>query len=323
MAGALLEVNNLKTHLFLKRGVVKAVDGVSFRVFPGQSLGIVGESGSGKSMTVSSVMRLLPPAGQIVEGRILFNGQDLLEKSEREMCDIRGKEIAMIMQDPMNSLNPGYTVGNQLGEAIRLHTDIRSRRQVKARSVAALEEVCIPAPETRLRAFPHELSGGMRQRVVGAIGISCEPKFLIADEPTTALDVTIQAQYLKLLRDIQGRTGIGMIFITHDLGIVAKMCDHVCVMYLGKIVEQGPVSDIWRHPRHKYTQALLKSIPSVDHKAERLYAIEGTVPSAIHPPEGCRFCTRCEFADERCFHAEPPATDLGGGHICNCWKIEG
>lgn len=323
MSEALLEVKDLKTYLFLRRGVVKAVDGISFSVYPGQSIGIVGESGSGKSMAVSSILRLLPqPAGRTVEGSILFKGEDLLKKDSKSMCKIRGKEISVIMQDPMNSLNPVYTIGNQLKETIRFHTECRARAKLQERAASALRSVMIPAPETRLAAYPHELSGGMRQRVVGSIALCCEPSLLIADEPTTALDVTIQAQYLELLKKIQSEMGVAMIFITHDLGIVARMCEYVCVMYLGKMVEKAPAIELWRNPRHKYTIALLKSIPSVNKKADRLYAIEGTVPSSLNIPKGCRFCTRCKFADDRCKAEEPPEMEIGDNHFVSCWKAK-
>ena len=254
-----LEVDGLKTYFQTRWGTVKAVDGVSFDLRRGETLGIVGESGSGKSVTMLSLMRLVPsPPGHIVSGRILLEGEDLLQLTEKEMSSFRGKKIGLIIQDPMTSLNPVFTIGNQVEEAIKIHQDI-PKRSIRQQALDMLRRVNIPAAETRMRAYPHQMSGGMRQRVVGAIGISCEPTVLIADEPTTSLDVTIQAQYLKLLKDIQLDSNISLIFITHDFGIVAKMCDRVAVMYAGKIVEMGDVRDIFNNPSHPYTEALLAS----------------------------------------------------------------
>ena len=269
----ILKVENLRTYFRTRWGTVKAVDGVNFELRRGETLGIVGESCSGKSVTMLSLMRLIPiPPGRIVEGSITLDGEDLLQLSESEMSKVRGGKIALIIQDPMTSLNPVFSIGNQVTEAIRIHQDI-PRRTVMEKALEVLRKVNIPAAESRIRDYPHQLSGGMRQRVVGAIGISCQPLVLIADEPTTSLDVTIQAQYLKLLRDLQTEFNMAMIFITHDFGIVAKMCDRVAVMYAGKIVEMGSVRDIFNKPSHPYTEALLASVPKMEEDVDRLYAI--------------------------------------------------
>jgi oligopeptide/dipeptide ABC transporter ATP-binding protein len=321
MSSSLLEVKDLKTYFYLHRGVVKAVDGVSFSLDKGQSIGLVGESGCGKTMTAMSIMRLEPkPAARIAGGGIIFEGEDLVQKTEAGMRKIRGKEIAIIMQDPMTSLNPVYTVGNQIGEAVRLHTSCHGRQAVRNRVIQALEAVRIPEAATRIDDFPHQMSGGMRQRVAGAMAISCQPSLLIADEPTTSLDVTTQAQYLRLLKQIQEETGVAMIFITHDLGIVVRMCDYVCVMYLGKIIEKAGMRDLWRDPRHPYTLALMKSVPRIETKTERLYAIEGMVPSLLDLPTGCSFNPRCERATELCRQAYPPEEEISEGHFVSCWK---
>jgi oligopeptide/dipeptide ABC transporter ATP-binding protein len=317
----LLQVQDLKTHLFLKRGIVKAVDGISFDVYPGHSVGLVGESGSGKTMTAMSLLRLEPkPAAEIVGGSILFKGEDLVQKSNVQMQKIRGKEISIIMQDPMTSLNPGFTIGSQIAEAIQLHLPIKGKAKINEKVIEYLEKVMIPSPELRLQDYPHQLSGGMRQRVVGAMALCCSPSLLIADEPTTSLDVTIQAQYLQLLKQIQTETNVAMIFITHNLGIVAKMCDYVCVMYLGKIVERAQLLDLWQNPRHKYTQALLSLIPRVDQKVERLQTIKGAIHSPLEKPSGCSFHPRCDYADERCAEETPQEVSLENGHYVSCWK---
>ena len=272
----LLELDNLSTHYVSAQGtrVVRAVDEVSLRIDAGETLGIVGESGSGKSTLALTILRVLPPAAHIVSGRMMFEGEDLLKKSDEEMRQVRGRRIAMILQDPMASLNPLFTIGNQVGESIRVHEGA-SRATAWNRARELLKAVRIPSPETRVRQYPHEMSGGMRQRIVGAIGISCEPRLLIADEPTTSLDLTIQAQYLKLLRDLQRAHGLALIFITHNLGIVAKMCDQLAVMYAGRVVESGPVSRIFSAPAHPYTAALLSSIPRMSDDRQRLTAIDG------------------------------------------------
>ncbi|MHB8867964.1 MAG: ABC transporter ATP-binding protein [Thermoleophilia bacterium] len=323
MANTILQVDDLKTYFFLRRGVLKAVDGVSFKVEEGQTVGLVGESGSGKTITAMSLLRLEPkPAAKIVGGRILFEGRDLVQTDERTLRQLRGGRISLIMQDPMTSLNPVFTVGDQIGEVLRVHLDMKDNKAVSNGAIKALERVNIPSPASRIKDYPHQMSGGMRQRVVGSIAISCSPSLLIADEPTTSLDVTTQAQYLRLLTDMQERTGLGMLFITHDLGIVAKICDVVCVMYLGKVVETGSVREIWKTPRHPYTVGLLKSLPQAKGKIDRLYAMKGMVPSLLNLPAGCTFHPRCELANERCRQEYPPVFDRGSGHLVSCWQEE-
>ena len=320
----LLEVENLKTYFSLKRGLLKAVNGVSFTVNEGQSVGLVGESGCGKTITTMSILRLIPkPAGKIVGGRILFKGEDLVQKSKKEMGKIRGSEISLIMQDPMTSLNPVFTIGDQIREAIRLHGGVKDKRSINRMAIEALEQVNISGAETRINDYPHQMSGGMRQRVVGAIAICCSPSLLIADEPTTSLDVTTQAQYLRLLRGIQQEKKLSMLFITHDLGIVAKMCDAVCVMYLGKVVERASVRELWNNPRHPYTIALMKAMPKMGSMVERLYSIKGMVPSLLNLPSGCMFRPRCEMVGDYCRNEDPPEIDLGGGHYVRCWREKG
>src|SRR5246127_3119305 len=298
---ALLELENLSTHYVSARGtrVVRAVEEVSLRVEAGETLGIVGESGSGKTTLALTILRLLPPAARITSGRLMFEGEDLLKKSDAEMRQIRGKRIAMILQDPMASLNPLFTIGDQVAEPIRVHEDV-PRATAWSRARELLKAVRIPSPEARLRQYPHEMSGGMRQRIVGAIGISCEPRLLIADEPTTSLDLTIQAQYLALLRDLQRAHGLALIFITHNLGIVAKMCDQLAVMYAGRVVESGPVSQIFNTPTHPYTEALLNSIPRMSDNRQRLTAIDGQPPDLAALPPGCAFAARCAKTFDRC-----------------------
>lgn len=317
---ALLEIEGLRTHLTSRRGVNKAVDGVSLSLDTGRSLGIVGESGSGKSMTVLSILRLLPrPAASIVGGSIHFDGENLLEKSEREMRKIRGGGIAIILQDPMTSLNPVFSIGYQIAEAIGLHQ--RETNQSKLdRVIESLSKVRVPSPEARLNDYPHQFSGGMRQRVVGAIAIACRPKLLIADEATTALDATIQAQYLDLLRALQKEMGLALLFITHDLGIVARMCDEVAVMYAGRIVERAPVRAIFKSPSHPYTLALLEAVPKIDARVDRLYAIPGAPSSGYVDHAGCSFAPRCVLATAQCQAAKPPMTDVGGGQSAECWR---
>ena len=318
----ILEVEDLHTYCFTRWGVVKAVDGVSFSLRQGETLGIVGESGCGKTMTALSLLRLTPrPAARIVKGAIRLMGENLVEKTEREMRDIRGRRIPMILQDPQTSLNPVFTIGNQLIEAIQIHHQDR-RKSLVRRAIDSLKQVRVAAPDRRVEDYPHQISGGMKQRVVGAIAISCEPKVIIADEPTTSLDVTIQAQYLRLLREIQEQTNLAVIFITHDFGIVAKMCDRVIVMYAGRIVESGPVRDIFNHPSHPYTQALLKSVPTMDEDVERLYSISGQPPALWDLPAGCRFAARCPHADDRCRAEYPPSFQTAEGHQAACWMLE-
>ncbi|PYO35814.1 MAG: dipeptide/oligopeptide/nickel ABC transporter ATP-binding protein [Candidatus Rokuibacteriota bacterium] len=319
-AGPLLQVKDLATHFVTARGtrVVRAVNEVSFSLDAGQTLGIVGESGSGKTTLALSLVRLLPPAARIESGEVLFEGEDLLKKSDTAMRRIRGRRIAMILQDPMASLNPLFTIGDQVAEPIRIHEGVaRASAWTKARDL--LKAVRISAPETRVKEYPHQMSGGMRQRIVGAIAISCEPALLIADEPTTSLDVTIQAQYLNLLRELQRTHHLAMIFITHNLGIVAKMCDRVAVMYAGRIVESGPVRRIFNAPAHPYTEALLSSIPRLSDPTQRLTAIDGQPPDLASPPSGCAFHPRCPKVVERCREDDPPGFTVADGHTARCW----
>ena len=317
----ILEVRDLKTYFFTRTGVVKAVDGVNFDLRPGETLGIVGESGSGKSMTALSIMCLVPqPAGRTVGGEVLFDGEDLLQKTQSEMQEIRGRKICMILQDPMTSLNPVFTVGNQLTETLRTSQAV-SRLSLKERAIELLQKVKIAAPEHRLGQYPHQMSGGMRQRVVGAIAMAGGPKVLIADEATTSLDATIQLQYLLLLKELQAETGLSIIFITHDFGIVAKMCDRVAVMYAGRIVETAPVRDLFNRPAHPYTQALLNSVPKVDEEVEQLFSIEGQPPALDMLPVGCRFAPRCPLAFERCLEEYPIEVRVGETHTAHCWKL--
>ncbi len=318
----LLEVRDLQTHFFTRTGVVKAVDGVSFDLNRGETLGIVGESGSGKSMTALSLMRLVPePGGRTVGGSIMFDGEDLLLKNQDEMSDIRGRDICMILQDPMTSLNPVLSVGDQLIETFR--PDGReASRSLWDRGVELLRMVRIPAADIRMRAFPHQMSGGMRQRVVGAIAISRSPKLLIADEPTTSLDATIQLQYLRLLKDIQEQTGAAIIFITHDFGIVARMCDRVAVMYGGKIVEIADVSELFYNPKHPYTEALLGSVPDLEEDVEWLTSISGQPPQLDNMPPGCSFEPRCPYAVERCTEEYPREFTIADQHLASCWRLD-
>jgi oligopeptide/dipeptide ABC transporter ATP-binding protein len=296
---------------------------VSFSLRQGESLGIVGESGCGKTMTALSLLRLVPrPAARIVKGAIRLEGEDLLAKSEREMRHIRGRRISMILQDPQTSLNPVFTVGNQVIEAIQIHHRDDGRRSLVRRAIEGLKQVRVAAPERRVQDYPHQISGGMKQRIVGAIAISCEPRVIIADEPTTSLDVTIQAQYLRLLREIQEATNLALIFITHDFGIVARMCDRVMVMYAGRVVESGSVRDIFNRPSHPYTQALLHSVPRMDEDVERLHSITGQPPPLWDLPAGCRFAPRCPHADDRCRRDYPRSFTVGEGHTADCWRLE-
>jgi oligopeptide/dipeptide ABC transporter ATP-binding protein len=318
----LLELRNLSTHYVSAGGtrVVKAVDNVSFALDACATLGVVGESGSGKSTLALSILRLLPTAARNASGEIMFDGEDLLQKSPDEMRKIRGKRIAMILQDPMASLNPLFTVGDQVSEPLRIHEGT-PRNRAWSRAVDLLRAVRITAPETRVREYPHQMSGGMRQRIVGAMAISCEPRLLIADEPTTSLDLTIQAQYLNLLRELQREHGLALIFITHNLGIVAKMCDHVAVMYAGRLVEFGPVRKIFDAPAHPYTRALLQSIPRFADTRDRLTAIGGQPPDLSSLPLGCAFHPRCPDAMDRCRAEAPPETQVQAGHTARCWLV--
>ena len=320
----LLEVKELSTHFVSAAGtrVVRAVNEVSFTLHAGETLGIVGESGSGKSTLALTILRILPPAARIVQGQINFEGENLLDKSNSEMQHIRGKRIAMILQDPMASLNPLFTIGDQVAEPMRVHEHM-GRGGAWARAKELLGAVRISAPETRVGEYPHQMSGGMRQRIVGAIAISCEPALLIADEPTTSLDLTIQAQYLSLLSDLQKRYHLALIFITHNLGIVAKMCDKVAVMYAGRMVEYGPVRQIFNRPAHPYTEALLRSIPRLTDRRERLTAIEGQPPDMTSPPSGCAFHPRCPKAIERCQEQDPPTFEVAADQRARCWLADG
>ena len=321
----ILEVQNLTTVLDLSSGVMPVVDNVSFSVAEGETIGIVGESGSGKSMTALSIMQVLPKQiGRIAAGKIFLNGENLVEKTPKEMSAIRGHEIGMILQDPHTSLNPVFTVGNQVFEALQINQPGEPRASLLKQAIGALKKVNVADAERRMDAYPHQMSGGMKQRVVGAIAIAGAPKVIIADEPTTALDVTIQLQYLQLLQDIQSETGTSIIFITHDLGIVAKLCHKLIVMYAGKIVEAGTVQEVFGSPTHPYTQALLKSVPSIASKVERLYAIEGQPPSLIAKKVGCSFAPRCGHATDLCREQQPPEEKgLSGSesHTANCWHI--
>jgi oligopeptide/dipeptide ABC transporter ATP-binding protein len=322
--GTLLEVKNLKTGFKTDDGHFLAVDDVSFKLEEGKTLGIVGESGCGKSVTSLSIMRLIPsPPGKIEGGEIFFNGKNLLTLSDEEMRKIRGNDIAMIFQEPMTSLNPVFTVGNQIAEAIELHQKGLSKQQVRDKTVEMLKLVGIPEPDKRVDDYPHQLSGGMRQRVMIAMALSCNPRLLIADEPTTALDVTIQAQILDLIRKLQKDFNASMILITHDLGVVAETCDDVAVMYAGKVVEYGSVEDIFYRPKHRYTQGLLNSIPHFEtgHRLKRLETIPGLVPSMFNLPKGCRFQDRCKYKQADCEPAQPslqPAGGPSGKHMVAC-----
>jgi len=316
----LLEIRNLGVHYITARGarVNRAVDEVSLSLDAGETLGIVGESGSGKTTLALSLLRLLPTAARIVSGEVIFEGRDLLTLSDKEMRKVRGQRIAMILQDPLASLNPLFTIGNQVAEPLRVH-EHASRKSAWARARELLRSVKIPAPEARVKEYPHQMSGGMRQRIVGAIGISCEPRLLIADEPTTSLDLTIQAQYLNLLRELQRAHGLALIFITHNLGIVAKMCDRVAVMYAGRMVEAGPVKEIFDAPAHPYTRALLESIPRMGDSRRRLTAIDGQPPDLAALPTGCAFHPRCPDVMERCREEAPPDVTVSPAHFGRCW----
>jgi oligopeptide/dipeptide ABC transporter ATP-binding protein len=309
----------LRTHIVTRWGTIKAVDGVSFALGEAETLGLVGESGSGKSMTCLSIVRLVPrPAARIVGGEVRLDGADLLAKSEAEMQRIRGRKVAMILQDPMSSLNPVFSIGMQVREPLTMYHGLRGAAVV-TRAARLLASVRIPSPETRLRAFPHQLSGGMRQRVVGAMAIAGPPRLLIADEPTTSLDLTIQAQYLGLLKDLQSQHRFAMIFVTHNLGIVARTCDRVAVMYAGRIVEAGPVRRLFRTPAHPYTRALLESIPRFGARRETLTAIAGQPPDLAALPPGCAFAARCPAVMDRCRVEAPPETVIDAGHTTRCW----
>lgn len=314
----ILEVKNLETSFFTHVGEVKAVRNVSFSVKKGEILGIVGESGSGKSVSLMSMMRLIEHPGKVKKGEVLFEGEDLLKKKEKEMLEIRGKEIAMVFQDPMSSLNPVYRIGNQIVESIRYHEKI-SKTEARKRAVELLKMVGIPSAEERLNSYPHEFSGGMRQRVMIAMALACHPKLLIADEPTTALDVTIQLQILRLMEEIQKKEGTTIMLVTHDLGVVAELCQRVIVMYGGKIMEEGTVEDIFYNAKHPYTIGLLHSVPSVQNSKERLVPIPGSPPDLLNPPKGCPFCYRCSQARKICTEMEPAFYKISESQRCACW----
>ncbi|MEJ5258223.1 MAG: ABC transporter ATP-binding protein [Fervidobacterium sp.] len=321
----LLTVSNLRTYFYTEDGVVKAVDGVDFEVYEGETLGIVGESGSGKSVTSLTILRLLDPKGKIEEGsEIIFNGKNLLELNDDEMRKIRGNEIAMIFQEPMVALNPVFTIGEQIMEAILLHQDV-DKKTARQMAIDMLRKVGIPEPEKRVDEYPHELSGGMRQRAMIAMALSCRPKLLIADEPTTALDVTIQAQILELMKELQKEYGMAIILITHDVGVIAENADRVVVMYGGKVMETSDVKTIFKKPKHPYTWGLLNAIPRLDIEQDRLYSIPGMVPDPLHFPVGCRFSNRCEFKEDKCSVEMPPLVEVEPGHLSRCFfyrKVE-
>lgn len=318
---SLLEVDQLQVHLFTHRGLVRAVDGVSFSLEAGRSLGIVGESGCGKTMTALAMMRLIPtPPARIVGGSIRFDGEDVVAMDDDRLRALRGNQVAMIYQDPMTTLNPVFSVGEQIAESVRLHRG-DGRHAAFLRAVEMLKRVGIPDPDRVARAYPHQLSGGMRQRAVIAMALACDPKLLIADEPTTALDVTIQAQILELLRRLRDELGTGIILITHDLGVIADLVDEVVVMYAGKLVEHAPVRQLFADPQHPYTRGLLRSVPSLDMREHRLRTIDGTVPPAHAMPAGCRFNPRCALVRDVCRETEPRLVDVGQGTRAACWAL--
>ena len=318
MPTPILQVRDLRTQFLTDGGIVTAVDGVSFDLYPGESLGIVGESGSGKSVTALSLLRLVPDPGKVVGGKVLFRNQDLLQISEDDIREIRGRDIAMIFQDPQSSLNPVLKTGFQVDEAMLAHG--KAKAESRARTIELMKKVRIPAAESRVNDFPHQLSGGMRQRAMIAMGLANTPPILIADEPTTALDVTVQAQILELLADLNRELGTAIVMITHNMGVVAGLCSRVIVMYAGQIVEEGPVEQIFDSPQHPYTWSLLRSIPRVDAlRHERLRSIEGIAPDLLHPPSGCRFHPRCPFRIEKCFTEEPKLQDVAANQRAACW----
>lgn len=319
MSQPVLHIENLQTHFFTDRGQIPAVDGVSIKVHKGEVVGIVGESGCGKSVTSLSIMKLVPnPPGKIVGGAIRFKGEDLVTASEKRMREIRGNEIAMIFQEPMTSLNPVFTIGDQIGEAVRLHTKA-SKKESRQRAIEMLIKVGIPRAEAIVDEYPHQLSGGMRQRVMIAMAMACNPELLIADEPTTALDVTIQAQILDLMRQLNREADTAVLLITHDLGVVAQMCHRVVVMYAGNVIEEGDVRTILKEPKHPYTIGLLNSLPKLEESQERLYSIPGNVPIPGSLPTGCRFAPRCEQAVDRCRQEMPELVAVGENHRSRCW----
>ena len=318
----LLEIKDLRTYFNTDDGVAKAVDGVNYAIKPGETLGVVGESGCGKSVTAMSVMRLIPmPPGEIVGGEIRFQGRNLLDLSEAEMRKIRGNEISVIFQEPMTSLNPVFKVGQQIGEALILHQKL-SKQEARQRTIELLEKVGIPDPSKRIDEYPHQMSGGMKQRVMIAMALACGPALLIADEPTTALDVTIQAQILDLLKDLQREEGMAILMITHDLGVIAESADHVVVMYAGKVVEYAPVEELFESPRHPYTIGLFRSLPVVGEEKAELEVIKGNVPNPLEFPTGCKFWPRCPHAAEKCRTEEPSLEEIGTEHTVSCWRAD-
>lgn len=318
MEERLIEVKNLKTYFYTRDGRVPAVDNVNFHINKGESVAIVGESGSGKSITALSIMKSIHAPGKIESGKIIFENYDILKKSEKEMRQIRGNEISMIFQEPMTALNPVYTVGRQISEVFEIHQGLSRREGIK-KAIELLRIVGIPLPEKRVNEYPHQMSGGMRQRVMIAMALSCDPKLLIADEPTTALDVTIQAQILEIMKDLKKRMSMSILIITHDLGVVAEMSDRVIVMYAGKIVEIADVKDLFKNPRHPYTQGLLSSMPSLAKTEARLNVIKGSIPKPTNLPTGCRFNPRCKFAKEICTKIEPPLINSKDNRCLSCW----
>ena len=314
-----LEVKDLHTSFFTDSGEVQAVNGVSFNLGRGKILGVVGESGSGKSVTAYSIMQILASTGKVVKGEILFNGENILNYNKKQMDEFRGEKCSIIFQDPMTSLNPTFTVGWQLREALRLHTQYKTRSAANRRALELLEMVGVNEPESRIKQYPFELSGGMRQRVMIAMALACEPDILIADEPTTALDVTIQAQILELMKDLQKKLGMAIILVTHDLGVIASMCDEIIVMYGGRVCERGTADDIFYHPCHEYTKGLLRSIPNVDNMKEKLVPIGGSPINMLAMPKGCAFCPRCENALKVCLDQEPEELQMPDGHYAACW----
>ena len=315
----LLQVKNLHTSFFTDAGEVRAVNGISYNLDAGKVLGIVGESGSGKSVSAYSVLRILTDTGRVTEGEVLFKGENILNYTEQQMQKFRGSRISIIFQDPMTCLNPTFSIGSQLREAIRIHTD-RNKEEIQARALEMLQLVGVNEPEKRLKQYPHELSGGMRQRVMIAMALACEPDILIADEPTTALDVTIQAQILELMQDLQQKLGMAIIMITHDLGVIADMCDEIIVMYGGKVCERGTADEIFYNPRHEYTKGLIRSIPRISEKHERLVPISGSPVDLLNLPKGCAFAARCDHAMKICLEQPPEEVRVNDFHIAACWN---
>jgi oligopeptide/dipeptide ABC transporter ATP-binding protein len=318
---ALLEVRNLKTYFDTEDGVVKAVDGINLHVYPGEVLGLVGESGCGKSVTSLSIMRLIDKPGKIIEGEIIYDGKDLLKLPESEMTSIRGNRISMIFQQPQTALNPVFRVGDQIAEVLNIHQHLGKQGNWK-RTIELLQTVGIPEAESRARSYPHELSGGMAQRVMIAMALACVPELLIADEPTTALDVTIQAQIIDLMQDLRSKVNAAVILITHDMGVISDMADRVAVMYAGRILEQADINPLFAKPLHPYTQGLMASIPVLGKLKERLFVIPGTVPNLINLPKGCRFAQRCQQAFDVCLEQEPDLTEVTPGHLVRCWLYQ-